>query len=424
MAPAPSGPNSAPASRVNLRRLVTLRSIAILGQLLTVVVAAWYLDMRLPLLPIALVLGAFAAFNAWTWTLVAKRRAIDHRAFFLQLCVDVAELTAMLYLAGGAYNPFTGLYLIPLAIAATVLPVRYTWAIALLAIVCYSALVPFHVPLPAYHAGGDFQLHVIGMWLGFILSAGLVAYFVVGMGRTLRGHERCLARAREQALRDERLVAVGTQAASAAHALGTPLNTIDLLADELQQQVQPGDAQARDVLKTLRAQVDRCKKTLTQMSADAGNLQASVGSAMPVDAYIEGLVADWRKRHPAAMLRMAFRCKGPVPRVLADRLLSQALCNLLDNAVEVSPGDIALDAAWDVGSLDLEIRDRGPGLSREAIRHVGRTPYTEKQKGLGLGLFLSHAIIERFGGKVHLFERSGGGVVTRVKLPLALPGTA
>jgi two-component system sensor histidine kinase RegB len=117
------------------------------------------------------------------------------------------------------------LYLPPLTITAVVLPARQTWDLAWLVVARYSLLMILDSPVA--HSDkvghGNFVLHVLGMWLGFVFAAGLNAYFVGRMGDILREHEQALADTREQALRDENIVTQRTMAVGAAHELGTPL---------------------------------------------------------------------------------------------------------------------------------------------------------------------------------------------------------
>ena len=108
------------------------------------------------------------------------------------------------------------------------------WPSALAAVAAYSALMVFYVPLPMSDATRATRLHLLGMWLTFAVSALMIAWFVVRMTRLIRVSAMPnWQRAREQALRDERIMAIGTLAAGAAHELGTPLATMSLLAGEL-----------------------------------------------------------------------------------------------------------------------------------------------------------------------------------------------
>lgn len=406
------------ANTANLRRLCILRVIAVAGQAGAVILAVTYFDLPVPLAPLCAIVGGLAAFNLATWTWLRRGYQATTRALFLQLLVDVAALTGLLYFAGGATNPFAFLYLLPLAIAATAVPRHYTWALVAVTVACYSLLMVHFVPLPQGHShDAGFGLHVFGMWFGFVLSAALIGYFVVGMGSALRRQERALAEAREQALRSERLVELGTLAASTAHEMGTPLGTMALLVEELDEAVANGP-DVRGQLDTLRAQIGRCQAALSHLSASAGAVHLGGGRVMPVDRYLQNVLSEWQGARPRAAVSRDWRGERPAPTILADRTLTQAMTNILDNAADVSEGPVEWAAVWNALRVEMEIRDTGPGLTQQAAETVGKQPYSEKSQGLGLGLFLAHAIIERFGGKVTLVNRPGGGVTTRIELPL------
>jgi two-component system sensor histidine kinase RegB len=410
----------ASANTANFYRLYVLRNIAIAWQIAVVTLAKGYVGLPLPLLPLGLIIACLALFNLGTRLALGRGYAPTSLGVFLQLLVDVLALTGLLYFSGGATNPFVLLFLLPLTIAVTALPGKYTWGLVGFTVACYSFLMWRFVPLPEAHShDGGFGLHVFGMWLGFVLSAGLIGYFVVGMGTTLRRQEQALAEAREQALRDERLVALGTLAASTAHELGTPLGTMALLVEEIDEVLGDEAAQLRPQLDTLRTQIERCKGALSTLSASAGGVQLGGGGVMPIDHYLADVLTQWRRVRPAAAIETDWKGSRPVPQILADRTLTQAVTNILDNAADVSRQAIEWSASWDAHHVDMEIRDCGPGLTAEAEESVGKRPYTEKPEGLGLGLFLAHGIIERFGGRVTLANRSGGGVTIHIQLPLA-----
>ena len=404
-----------------LRRLAHLRWLALAGQAAAVAAARLLLGPGLPLGALAAVLAASAAFNACTlWR--ARRIAQPGAGEVLaQLAFDVLVLAALLYLTGGATNPFTMLFLVPIALSATFLPERHTWTLAALAAAAYALLLRWHVPLPGVAGHGDraFGLHVVGMWTGFVVTAALIAWFATRLGRSLRRRERELAAAREQALRDERLLAVATLAAGTAHELATPLNTAALLAGELEEACAEHDPQAAALARELRAQLARCKATLADLSAAAGKAPLGGGRAEPADAWLRSLVRAWARRRHAPEPPLALAGPRPAPPVLADRTLEQAIGSILDNAADASPGEVEVTASWEDGErLRIEVRDRGPGLAGEARARAGREPWSGKTGGLGLGLFLAHRVLERFGGRVRLEDRPGGGLVTRLTLPL------
>ena len=417
-----------PAIKINLHRLVVLRWLAIAGQLGAVLVASYFLHLELPLSGIGAVIAAAVVFNLYASWRTGSRQAdsneVSSQEFFYHLLFDIAVLSLLLYFTGGATNPFGFLYLLPITISAAVLSSKYTWTLAAITVAVYSALIWFYVPLPeAHHSHTDaFNLHVFGMWLGFVVSAVMVAYFVVGMGNSLRRQEQVLVRAREDALRNERLVAIGTLAASTAHELGTPLGTMALVADELQYECAADNSEAKENILTLQQQIRRCKEALAELSISAGNISVSDGGVQAVDDYLGKLLSQWQQTNTEIEIRTYWQGVEPAPHLLVDRTLSQALFNILDNAAEATDSRIDWMAEWDAQWLRMEIRDYGSGLHEEAQTHVGKVPFSGKQDGMGLGLFLAHAVIERFGGSVRLYnyEESGriAGLCTSIQLPL------
>lgn len=406
------------AERQNLHRLFILRTIAVIGWGLTIYAVVALMGMPIPARSMSLVIIALAVFNVFTWLRLKSASPVGQLEFLLQLMVDVLALSILLYLSGGASNPFVLLFLLPIIIATAVLPATYIWLLTVFTGICYSLLMWKYVPLPHVHGEGhSFTQHVFGMWLSFVVSAAVIAYFVVGMRRNLRSKDKALSAAREQHLRDEQLVVLGTLAASTAHELGTPLGTMALLGEELRETID--DPQAQEVIQTLKEQITRCKDALATLSASAGGVQLSDGKILPVNDFLHELLEEWQQTRPSIQLHTDWQGLEPAPGILADRSLSQALCNILDNAADASPDNVEWQASWDMDNLNMEINDRGKGLSNEAEQLIGTRPYSEKGEGMGLGLFLAHSIISRFAGEVRLHNRDGGGVTTRIRLPLS-----
>jgi len=448
--------NLAPTNK-NLQGLFALRNFEIAAQLLAMLVAIRFLGISLPFLPMLAVSSTLALVNILTQLRLKKDWPVTDTEFAVQLLIDIVALMALLYLSGGSTNPFVSLFLLPLTVAAAALPSRYTWAIAGITLGCYTLLLFYYVPLPAVpvditalgsiwgtppdisgsHAGhdmashnmgsqdmaghsGNFGLHVLGMWFNFLLSAGLIAVFVVRMAASLRERDRLLAATREEALRNERIIALGTLAAGAAHELGTPLATMAVVIQELQRE-HGGNADLSDNLRLLRGQVDNCKTILTKLVASSGEARAEGGGAQALDVYLDDLLAQWQLIRPQINVRAAWHGPQPSPAIFAEQTLGQAIINLLNNAADASPQGVEIEGLWDERELAVEIRDRGPGLTPEMANKAGRVFFTTKgpTHGLGLGLFLANATIERFGGKVSMFNREGGGACVRVTLPLS-----
>ena len=408
-----------------LRRLVALRSIAVAAQLATLAVVWKILELELEWQPMLLTIAMLASINLFSWLRLRSSRLVSNPELFAQLSLDVIALTILLYYGGGSTNPFISLYLLPLVIAAATLPPRYTWGMAALTAACYSLLMAYYIPLPHIHHNEDdaFNIHVMGMWLGFVISAVVVAYFVVQMAQAVRSRDEMLARVREEILRNERIVALGTQAAGAAHEMGTPLSTMAVVIGELQHDAPAGQPELRDSLTILDEQVRGCKRILDKIMANAQDIGAV--SPQAVNELMAELLDEWQLLRPTAQYNYSSHDKGrpggvSAPRISVDVTLRAALMNLLNNAADASPQPIEILSRWDNSVFTLEIHDHGKGLSGDAALKAGSAFFTTKKEGRGLGLFLANATIERMGGTVRLYNREAGGATTELTLPIAV----
>jgi len=406
-----------------LRRLVALRSIAVAAQLITLAVVWKILGLELDWQPMLLTIATLASINLFSWLRLRNNSMVSNPEMFAQLSVDVIALTILLYYGGGSTNPFISLYLLPLVIAAATLPARYTWSMAALTAACYSLLMVYYIPLPHIHQHGDdaFNIHVMGMWLGFVISAVVVAYFVVQMAQAVRSRDEMLVRVREEILRNERTVALGIQAAGAAHEMGTPLSTMAVVIGELQHDMADTQPALRDSLNILDEQVRGCKRILDKIMANAQDSGATLPRS--VEELMAEVLDEWQLLRPTAQYHYHSNGVQPIPHINVDVTLRAALMNLLNNAVDASPQAIEIRADWDTANFTLEIRDQGAGLSEEAALKAGSAFFTTKTEGRGLGLLLANATIERMGGTVRLFNREEGGATTVLTLPIVKAGT-
>ena len=302
-----------------------------------------------------------------------------------------------------------------MAIAALTLPVRCVLAVGLAAIAAYSALMVFYVPLPLSDATRATRLHLLGMWLTFAVSALMIGWFVERMTRLIRERDAELAAAREQALRDERIIAIGTLAAGAAHELGTPLATMSLLAGELALDRQLPEA-AREDIALLRQQIVACKEIITGLSRRAGAERLENPAIQPVDRWLDEVRQRWHALRPQAQSRLEVNGVQPAPGVIADPRLEQAVLNLLNNAASASALPIDIRVDWTTGGIVIEIHDHGPGFPENVLQHGGQIAFPSHEQGSGIGLMLTRSAIEQLGGRLLLLNPPAGGALARFQL--------
>lgn len=427
--------------RDNLIWIFRLRNVAIVAQLSLVLIFAYPLKIHLPVQELALIIIANISINLYTWWRLKTDELASDLEIFSQIILDVFSLASFIYLTGGASNPIIWVFLFPLILTAIMLPHIYAWNMVAITCCIYTILISYHIPLPAIEPhlpdpnlvstelqlylhnmqnNQHFSLHIFGMWLGFIFSAGLVAFTVVHLAETLKKKERSLAKARENALRDERIISMGALAASAAHDMGTPLGTMAILAGEIKLDYQGGQfADLNQKIGIIHQQINRCKDALSLLSISAGEMRATSGKAMKVGEYLQQVLHLWRTDNASA--KIVFSCEqgADKARIIADLALSHAIITILQNAAQVSPASkgVIFDAYADGQFLHLQINDFGDGFPADIIALAGKQPVASNKQGLGVGLFLAYATINRLGGKIKLSNNDNGASVA-ITLPL------
>ncbi|WP_421706001.1 ATP-binding protein [Alloalcanivorax xenomutans] len=408
------------AETTHLRRLVRLRYVMLIGQVL-VVASVWLaLGVPLPLVPMVTLMLVLLLVNLVTHYRLRGDRPVAQWEVAVQLLVDIAQLTGLLYLSGGHANPFIFMLLAPLVIAAAMLTLRHTLALASVALLCYSLLLIDYMPLPMLEQLAWLPpplLRRTGMWLCFVVSAGMVIFFVVRTRQTLRQMDAELSQARERAMENEHLAEIGAIAAGTAHELGTPLATISMLAQELEGDLQDPELRARLVL--LRQQVNRCRHTIDDLSDSIRELRSERGNEVGLNDWLEGLARRWRSVSPDVTLQLNV---GRYPEGLTvryDRAMDHALSTVVANACRASD-QVTIIASVETGQLVIEVRDQGPGIPDALVPYLGREPLGGHAgvEGSGLGIYLAMGIVRRLGGSLVFHNREGGGAVACFRLPV------
>lgn len=438
-------PKSEILARENLNWLFILRNFMLSAESVLIIITVYGLNINLPQEQLWLAILSISAVNLYTWMRLQTDDPVTELELFSQLCIDVIAITSLLYMTGGASNPITWVFLVPLIITAIILPQAYTWYMVILTTTMYTLLVGYNIPLPSIephiirpelvtpatmhqlHQIQDkhyFSLHIFGMWFGFVFSAGLVAYFVVELAKTIRERERRLAEARENNLRNERIVALGTLAASAAHDMGTPLGTMAIVTHELlQENPEHRNPELYQRLQIMQQQILRCKEALCMMSISGGKMRAESGQMMPTINYLDSILNQWRAHNPTTKLNLLINPNIQVnARIIAEQTLTHAIMNILNNAAEVSPPSKGIDfeAEWDRNMLTIIIRDYGPGIPEKILDSIGKHPVNSNKQGLGVGLFLTCSTIKRLNGTIEFQTMSPCGTSVKIELPLLI----
>ncbi|MFG5778288.1 ATP-binding protein [Comamonas sp. J-3] len=412
-----------------MQLLIQLRWLAVVGQVVTISLVHWGLDIHLPLHEMfAILLGLVIINLGCMWWLHWREHDIASTDLFIALLADVSALSMLLYLSGGANNPFITLFLLQITLGAVLLKPFYAWAIVVVTACCAVALAFFYQPLQIMtnRGGSMHSLYLIGLLISFGLNAILLVAFINRIMANLQLRDARLADLRQRAAEEEHIVRMGLLASGAAHELGTPLSTLAVILGDWQRM--PQIAQERDLMDDLHEmehQVQRCKSIVTGVLMSAGETRGDAPETTTLVTFMERVVAQWRGHRQPANFVYREQLPSDVP-IISDTALQQMIFNVLDNALEASPGFVQLFVDCDSGDnpqLQLVVSDSGPGFRADILAQLGKPYQSSKGRpGGGLGLFLVMNVARSLGGHVQARNREqhlGGGAEVRISLPLA-----
>lgn len=367
---------------------------------------------------LVLVAVGFAAEVPAAWWLERCRRPED--GLLGLMLVDTALHTGVFALSGGPFNPFTALYLVNVVLAAVLLSRTRQWLQLGASLVAFASLFLVDKVAPATwqlpnHAE-LMRLHLTGMWLAFLTSAGFIVYFVQRVLGALHSREAQLAEARRLAAQHEKLAALTTLAAGAAHELATPLGSIAIASAELARALERLEvpAELRDDVALVREQVARCRTILQGMSARSGELTGEAVTEFPLRGWLHDATRELKGLERVHT--------GAIPEVLVRgprAALVQALRNLVKNALEASVEPVSVSVELAGQHLRVSVMDRGSGLDASVAARMGEPFFTTKPvgRGMGLGVFLARTLAEQLGGSLTYESALGRGTHAHLTLP-------
>jgi two-component system sensor histidine kinase RegB len=415
------GSNSDATNRKNLFLLIQLRWLAVAGQVFTILVTQYWYGIALPLAQMGGVVFFLILLNGFSLLVLRARAPVTNTQLFVALIFDMAALTIQLYLSGGASNPFVSLYLLQITLGAALLTSWSTWVLVLAASAGFILLIFRFQPIEAPHQAGDglMALHIRGMFICFVLAAGLIVLFMTRINRNLRERDAYLADLRQRSAEEDHIVRMGLLASGAAHELGTPLSTIAvILSDWRHMGVLKRNRELAEDVSEMQAQIGRCKNIVSGILMSSGQARGEGTIRTTIRGFLDDLVGEWSaSRQPLAM--PYDNDFSPDEQMISDTALKQVIFNVLDNAQEASPHWLGVSAERRDEKLVLSVRDRGPGFDPDILAALGQPYMSSKGRpGGGLGLFLVVNVVRKLGGDISARNTDPGACVT-LSLPLA-----
>ena len=411
-----------PSRYVRLDTILRLRWLAVLGQLAAVFIVSQGLNFEFAVIPCLVIIGLSAVINLVVQSVFNPMQRLEPVWAAALLALNIVELAGLLFMTGGLQNPFSFLFLAPVLISATALPIRMTIALGVLAVACASALVFFHLALP-WESDDPLVLppiYLFGVWLSITLAIGVTSLYAFQVTEESRQLSDALAATELVLAREQHLTQLDGLAAAAAHELGTPLSTIFLISRELEKTVPEGPLSAD--LKTLREQATRCRDILAKIA------QLSSSGApfdhMKLSLLIEEVVAPHRDFGVDIKVRIAV---APTSEPVGARnpAILYGVGNILENAVDFARDTVEVNAWWNSETVEIVISDDGPGIAPDMLKRIGE-PYVSRRsadegdrRGLGLGVFIARTLLERTGAKVSFSNRTfpDHGAVVQIVWP-------
>jgi two-component system, sensor histidine kinase RegB len=426
---------------VRLQTLVRLRWLAVGGQTAAVLFVYGILGFPLPLGPCLAVIALSAWLNVFLSLRWRSSVRLHDRYAALLLGYDILQLAALLYLTGGLENPFSFLFLVPVTVSATTMPLNRTIVLGALTLAAISLLAFFRMPLP-WHEGAPLELpgiYIAGMWTALVSGLVFSAVYVNRIAREARQMSDALTATEIIHAREQQLSALDGLAAAAAHELGTPLATIALVAKELKREL-PGEGQVGEDLDLLISQTARCREILSRL-ADREAQRDEMFASLKLTVMIEEIVAPLRGsdiRFAVDARPFETGARGEAgsdgtaePKIWRNPAINYGLGNLIDNAADFARSRVDIEIRWGPDEVAVTITDDGPGFSQEVIDRLGEPYVTTRQgygtgnqpegesEGMGLGFFIANRLLERSGASVTLANRAAPehGAQVRVTWP-------
>jgi len=418
---------------VRLRTLVTLRWFAVAGQSAAILVTVLYYRVNIEVGMATVIIGSSIAANLFFSFLYPGNRRLSEREAALTLAFDIGQLGLLLFITGGLNNPFALLILGPVTIAATVLHLRSTILIGVIAIVTVTVLARWNLPLLT--ASGQMlllpNLFLFGFWIALVIGVVFLGIYARQVTTEMHNMGEALVATQLVLAREQKLTDLDGVVAATAHELGTPLATIKLVSSELHDEL-TGQPELQEDAALIRQQAIRCSEILRSMGR-AGKDDLHLRHA-PLETVVREAAEPHLQRGKAIFFVVIPPVDGPTRQPMITRRpeIIHGLRNLIQNAVDFAEAAVEVEASWTAQTVTIRIADDGPGFTQSVLGRIG-DPFMRSGKaqdmrqhrpgyeGMGLGLFIAKALLERSGATLSFANggESGSGAIVLVKWPRA-----
>jgi len=401
---------------VNSSDFILIRLIAFAGQAITIGFSQYFFDFlpQVAWLSWGVALLLLLSVGLAYYLLNKGDKILTEKQIFLFLCFDILQISILISFNGGYTNPFIFIILAPIAIAASYLTLERIIVILSLALVCFALIFNFFIDLPEMVRPNISIQYSLGIMISLFISSIFLVFYLYYFSLNYKSTQKAYELASKQLQDEKELLKVGGLAAAAVHELGTPLNTINLIIGDFDQDQQLQKKYGNDI-DTLKVELDRCKAILKELSTNPESKEISNEiSNMSLDAYVQSLSEQFRSNYRSIDMDYRSDDNSKNINIQITPELNIAMNNIIKNAISFAEKEILIISESEGSQYTIKIRDDGPGFDKKFIANFGKPFYSsrpEKGVNMGLGLFITKQMIENLNGEI-LVQNNNGAEVT------------
>ena len=395
-----------------LGNLIKIRWIAIFGQILAIFFVTYAIKIQIPLYETLSIILLSVIINFYSYFEERKNKTISNIKAFLFLLFDTLQLGFLLFLTGGIINPFSILILAPVITSASYLPALMTVILSTISIIIIFLLNFYFIPLDL---GQQFYLpdiYSFGLVSSLIITVIFTAIYAYLFASSSRKISNALSVSKLQILNQKKITEVGSLSAATAHELGTPLNTIFLILNDLLKEKKLNEDKniVKDIM-LLKSQAERCKEILQRLSKNPLKIKDKFLNKVKLTDLIK---INFEKFNKGKSLNMKKTLITDEPEIIYKDEIMYALGNIIQNAIFHCKSIVTVSIIYTDLSVKIIITDDGNGFSKEIIDKLGEPYISKNTEGMGLGIFISKNLIENMGGKLSFYNSIDENAVVEI----------
>lgn len=403
-------------NNIVLLNLIRIRWLAISGQFLAIVIVYFYFNILIPIVPCLGIVLISTIINSFSYFTNKRNIYLSNKEAFYFLLFDTIQLTVLLYLTGGIYNPFSLLLIAPLIISVSYLPTVYSIYLLILSVLSAVCISYSYMPINWNNVFDVPHLFKYGLTLSLVVSLFFIFIYVYLFANSARRISQVLSQTRSALENQKKLSEIGSLSTAAVHELSTPLNTIFLILNDLREEEYVIKNQnIKKEIDLLKSEAERCKKILLTLSKNPENLKDNFFDKTTISNLIKINFQKFNNRK--IELKINFLTNDVEPYIFCKDELVYALGNIIQNAVKYADYIIKISLSWDEKNFFIKIKDDGVGFKNETLDQIGKPYISTNSEGMGLGIFIVKNLIENIGGTITFnnAKDSGASVEITVK---------